>query len=809
MEKEESVSRPEAEAYDAQTIRVLGGIEAVRKRPAMYIGDTSVKGLHHLVHEVVDNSVDEAMAGHCTAIHVTIENDGSVSVADDGRGIPVDMHKEVKKPALEVVMTTLHAGGKFDHRSYKVSGGLHGVGVSVVNALSEHLEAEVWRDGTVYRQSYSRGMPQADVDKLGKTKRRGTKITFKPDPEIFDTTRFSYDVLAKRLRELAFLNKGLKITITEEETEKTETFQYKGGIKAFVEHLNEEKDTLHKDVVYFEKEDQNTIIEGALQYNDGYGENIFSFVNNINTIDGGTHLSGFRSAITRTVNFYAKQHNMLKKESPPSGDDMREGLTAVISVKIPDPQFEGQTKTKLGNREVQGIVEAATNEALGTYFEEHPGTGRAIANKALLASRAREAARKARDLTRRKGALESGSLPGKLADCSTKDVTTSEIFLVEGDSAGGSAKQGRQREFQAILPLRGKILNVEKAGIDKVINYEGIRIMVSALGTGLGKTDFNIEKLRYGKVIIMTDADIDGSHIRTLLLTFFYRYMEDLIKQGHVYLAQPPLYRVQRKGDAQYVYNPSDLTRTLVKLGLKSSELKVNGVKETVKGKMLEVLVDILVELEAHLSHLAHQGVDFDGLLSWRRKEDGRLPRFRASFGDDTRRFYDEAEMKDFIKKEQAKRKKELAVYAEGDDHEEGEDYVVIGELRECAPIERIILAVEKACGKDAFSEKDDHMVLITDSGEASLRSAREILDAVKKTGQKGIDIQRYKGLGEMNPDQLWETTMDPERRILKRIGVEDAVKADKMFTVLMGTKVEPRREFIEKHALEVRDLDI
>jgi DNA gyrase subunit B len=809
LAKEKSGSRPEAEAYDAQTIRVLGGIEAVRKRPAMYIGDTSVKGLHHLVHEVVDNSVDEAMAGHCTAIQVTIENDGSVSVADDGRGIPVDMHKEVKKPALEVVMTTLHAGGKFDHRSYKVSGGLHGVGVSVVNALSEHLEAEVWRDGTVYRQSYSRGRPAAEVDKLGTTKRRGTKITFKPDPEIFDTTRFSYDVLAKRLRELAFLNKGLKITMTEEETEKTETFHYKGGIKAFVQLLNEEKDTLHKDVIYFEKEDQDIVIEGALQYNDGYGENVFSFVNNINTIEGGTHLSGFRSAITRTVNFYAKQHNMLKKESPPSGDDMREGLTAVISVKVPDPQFEGQTKSKLGNREVQGIVEAATNEALGTYFEEHPGTGRSIATKALLASRAREAARKARDLTRRKGALESGSLPGKLADCSTKDVTTSEIFLVEGDSAGGSAKQGRQREFQAILPLRGKILNVEKAGIDKVINYEGIRTMVSALGTGLGKADFNIEKLRYGKVIIMTDADIDGSHIRTLLLTFFYRYMEELIKQGHVYLAQPPLYRVQRKGDAQYVYNPSDLTRTLVKLGLKSSELKVKGVKEPVKGKMLEVLVDILVELESHISFLAHQGTDFDTLMSWRRKEDGRLPRFRAAFGDDTRRFYDEAEMKDFIKKEQAKRKKELAVYAEGDEHEEGEDYVVIGELRECAPIEQIILAVEKACGKDAFSEKDGHMELITDSGEAALRSARDILDAVKKTGQKGIDIQRYKGLGEMNPDQLWETTMDPDRRILKRIGVEDAVKADKMFTVLMGTKVEPRREFIEKHALEVRDLDI
>jgi DNA gyrase subunit B len=809
LAKEKGGSRPETEAYDAQTIRVLGGIEAVRKRPAMYIGDTSVKGLHHLVHEVVDNSVDEAMAGHCTAIDVTIKGDGSVSVVDDGRGIPVDMHKEVKKPALEVVMTTLHAGGKFDHRSYKVSGGLHGVGVSVVNALSEHLEADVWRDGWVYRQSYARGIPEADVDKLGKTKRRGTKITFKPDPEIFETTRFSYDVLAKRLRELAFLNKGLKITISEEATEKTESFLYKGGIKAFVQLLNEEKDTLHKDVIYFEKEDQNTIVEGALQYNDGYGENVFSFVNNINTIDGGTHLSGFRSALTRTVNFYAKQHNMLKKESPPSGDDMREGLTAVISVKVPDPQFEGQTKSKLGNREVQGIVEAATNEALGTYFEEHPGTGRSIATKAVLASRAREAARKARDLTRRKGALESGSLPGKLADCSTKDVTTSEIFLVEGDSAGGSAKQGREREFQAILPLRGKILNVEKAGIDKVLNYEGIRTMVSALGTGLGKADFNIEKLRYGKVIIMTDADIDGSHIRTLLLTFFYRYMEDLIKQGHVYLAQPPLYRVQRRGEAEYVYSPEDLTRSLVHMGLKGAELKVKGVKEPVRGKMLEVLVDILVELESHINYVKQKGLDFEELLSQRNAKDGSLPRFRATFGEDTRQFYSESEMKEFIKKEQTKRKRELAVYAEGEDREETEDFVVIGELRESAAIEKIILAVEKACGKDAFVEKEDHFILSCDSDEHRLSSVCEVLDAVKAVGQKGIDIQRYKGLGEMNPDQLWETTMDPERRILKRIGVEDAVKADKMFTVLMGTKVEPRREFIETHALEVRDLDI
>lgn len=811
MAEKKSAAVPKAgeEKYDAQTIKVLGGLEAVRKRPAMYIGDTSAKGLHHLVHEVVDNGVDEAMAGYCTAIEVILRVDGGVAVIDNGRGIPVGIHKEEKRPAVEVVMTTLHAGGKFDHRTYKVSGGLHGVGVSVVNALSEHLEVEVWRDGRVYRQTYERGIPTSELDKLGKTKRRGTKVTFKADPEIFDTTKFSYDILAKRLRELAFLNKGLKITITDERTERSDVFHYEGGIQAFVKHLNEDKDVIHKDILYFEKEVEDAMVEIALQYNDGYAENIFSFANNIGTIEGGTHLSGFRSALTRTINSYAKNHNMLKNDPAPSGDDMREGLTAVVSVKIPDPQFEGQTKNKLGNREVQGLVEIAANEALGSYLEEHPSTAKAIVGKALLSAKARVAAKKARDLTRRKGALQSGSLPGKLADCSTKDVEISEIYLVEGDSAGGSAKQGRDREFQAILPLRGKILNVEKASIDKILNYEGLRILISALGTGIGAEEFAFEKLRYGKVIIMTDADIDGSHIRTLLLTFFFRYMRELIEKGRIYMAQPPLYLVKRKGSSQYVYNADDLTQTLVHLGLQGTELKIAGRKEPVKGRPLEDLIGILVALEQHISLLRTQGLSFDQLLGLRNDKDGKLPRFRAAFNGDERYFYSEKEMKSFIKTEQDRRKKELAVYEEGEEREEGEENaVVIGELGN-EEIEKTILSIEKACGKKAFVPEKGQFVLVSDSEDKILNSARDILDSVRKIGQKGLDIQRYKGLGEMNPEQLWETTMDPERRTLKRIGIEDAVKADHMFTVLMGTKVEPRRAFIEKHALEVRNLDV
>lgn len=811
MAEEKSAAVPEAgeEKYDAQTIKVLGGLEAVRKRPAMYIGDTSAKGLHHLVHEVVDNGVDEAMAGYCTAIEVILRVDGGVAVIDNGRGIPVGIHREEKRPAVEVVMTTLHAGGKFDHRTYKVSGGLHGVGVSVVNALSEHLEVEVWRDGRVYRQTYERGIPTSELDKLGKTKRRGTKVTFKADPEIFDTTKFSYDILTKRLRELAFLNKGLKITITDERTERSDVFHYEGGIQAFVKHLNEDKDVVHKDILYFEKEVEDAVVEIALQYNDGYAENIFSFANNIGTIEGGTHLSGFRSALTRTINSYAKNHNMLKNDPAPSGDDMREGLTAVVSVKIPDPQFEGQTKSKLGNREVQGLVEIAANEALGSYLEEHPGTAKAIVGKAILSAKARVAAKKARDLTRRKGALQSGSLPGKLADCSTKDIEVSEIYLVEGDSAGGSAKQGRDREFQAILPLRGKILNVEKASIDKILNYEGLRILISALGTGIGAEEFAFEKLRYGKVIIMTDADIDGSHIRTLLLTFFFRYMRELIEKGRIYMAQPPLYLVKRKGNSQYVYNADDLTQTLVRLGLQGTELKIAGRKEPVKGRPLEDLIGILVALEQHISLLRTQGLSFDQLLGLRNDKDGKLPRFRAAFNGDERYFYSEKEMKSFIKTEQDRRKKELAVYEEGEEREEGEENaVVIGELGN-EEIEKTILSVEKVCGKKAFVSEKGQFVLVSDSEDKILNSARDILDSVRKIGQKGLDIQRYKGLGEMNPEQLWETTMDPERRTLKRIGIEDAVKADHMFTVLMGTKVEPRRAFIEKHALEVRNLDV
>ncbi len=638
MEHDNSVSSSD---YDARHIEVLEGLTPVRKRPAMYIGDTSTRGLHHLVYEVVDNSIDEALSGFCSKISVTIHNDGSVTVEDDGRGVPVDIHAKYKKPAVEVVMTMLHAGGKFDHKSYKVSGGLHGVGVSVVNALSERLEINVRRNGNIYSQKYERGVPVTGLEVVGESDSTGTTVTFKPDRDVFSTVDFSYDTLSSRLRELAFLNKDLLLTIKDERSGAGHTFQYGNGLISFVEHLNRNRDVLHDRIIHFEKTRDDVYVEIAMQYNSNYIESIFTFVNNVNTYEGGTHLIGYRAAITRTVNDYARKNNLIKSDVEAiTGSDAREGLTAVISLHVPEPQFEGQTKMRLGNSEVRGIVESVVNEELGTFLEENPSIAVKIVESCLKAARSREAAKRARELTRRKNALESSTLPGKLADCSSRDPSMCEIYIVEGDSAGGSAKQGRDRKFQAILPLRGKILNVEKANINKILQNNEIRNLITALGTGIAD-DFDISRARYHRVIIMTDADVDGAHIRSLLLTFFYRYMQELINAGYVYVAQPPLYRVKKGRKEVYVYDDAELARVKDELG-----------------------------------------------------------------GD-------------------------------------------------------------------------------------------------------GIEIQRYKGLGEMNPDQLWDTTMDPSTRVLKKVTLEDVVAADEMFTILMGDRVEPRRAFIQEHADEVENLDV
>jgi len=798
----------EAHKYDASTIKVLGGIEAVRKRPSMYIGDTTARGLHQLVYEVVDNSVDEAMAGFCNSIDVKINEDGSVTVKDDGRGIPVDIHKATRRPALEVVMTTLHAGGKFNHDSYKVSGGLHGVGISVVNALSEWLEAEVRTGGSVYRQEYERGRPTTKMKKTGSSKTSGTKVTFKPDPKIFETTEFSYDTVVARMRELAFLNKGLKISVEEVRTEKKEVFKFDGGVRAFVKHLNEGKTPIHRDIVYFEAEDQNITMEVALQYNDGYAENVFSYANNINTHEGGTHLSGFRSALTRTLNAYARNNNLLKGAGAPSGDDWREGLTAVISVKLPEPQFEGQTKTKLGNREVQGIVEMLVNDKLGTYLEEHPPSARAIVNRGVLAARAREAARKARDLARRKGVLTSGSLPGKLADCSSRDVETTELYIVEGDSAGGSAKQGRDRHYQAVLPLRGKILNVEKARIDKMLNHEEIRTLITAIGTGIGKDDFNIDNNRYGKIIIMTDADVDGSHIRTLLLTFFFRHMRPLIERGCVYIAQPPLFRVRRRKKEEYIHSEKEMKKALLDLGLDGTTLEISGKRAPAKkfqGAALKELAELLGRLEDYARIIEKRGTKMPEYLLHRRGRAKELPKFKIDLDGRPRFFYDAEELEKFMNA----RDKKTA------DEENGPEEEVL-EFHEKNSIEKLIKKIEsQKIDMELFYPPDEaadlpvRYTLTSDGERLQIACGCEILPSIRRIGQRGLDIQRYKGLGEMNAHQLWETTMNPQTRTILRVRLDDLVEADRMFTILMGAGVQERRAFIEKHALETKVLDV
>lgn len=793
-------------AYDATTIQVLEGIEAVRRRPAMYIGDTSARGLHHLVYEVVDNSVDEALAGFCDNIGVTVHPDNSVSVVDNGRGIPVDIHKTEKKPAVEVALTTLHAGSKFDHRVYKVAGGLHGVGVSVVNALSDWLEVEVRRDGKTYHQRYERGKTASKLSIIGKSTTTGTKVTFKADKTIFSKVEFSYDTLAQRLRELAFLNKGLKIKLSDARSDKENVFEFGGGIVSFVEYLNKNKNPLHNKVIYAQKTQDNVVVELALQYNDGYAETIFSFANNINTIEGGTHLSGFKSALTRAINQYAKQKNLIKDEIGISGDDVREGLTAVINVKLPNPQFEGQTKTKLGNSEIEGLVASASLDALSGYFEENPSVANKIVDKVIVASRAREAARKARELTRRKGALEGAGLPGKLADCSERDAALCELYIVEGDSAGGSAKQGRDRRFQAILPIKGKILNVEKARLDKILSNEEIRTIITALGTGVGE-EFDLAKLRYHKLILMADADIDGSHIRTLLLTLIYRQIPKLLEEGHVYIAQPPLYRIKRGQREEYIPTEEQMNDLLLELGREGLKLTHLKAKQTYTDNQLKDILELLVEVEQYEHILDKKGVNFAKYLNFMNGKTKKLPIYKVI-----------VEGKDHF----ASNDQELSKLT-GGEKEEGKAEVV--EIFEAHDLEKAFAKLEKLgleaanyyppseeqelAGKKSKDKPKPLYKISAEKENFEFFTLKEVLKFVKAQAQKGMNIQRYKGLGEMNPQQLWDTTMDPQKRTLLKVTLEDAVETDRMFTVLMGDEVEPRRQFIEEHAHQVKNLDI
>src|SRR5579885_1449721 len=803
------------ENYDSSSIKVLEGLEAVRLRPAMYIGSTGELGLHHLVYEVVDNSVDEALAGYCTEINVIIHIDNSITVVDNGRGIPVDIHPEEGVSAAQVVLTKLHAGGKFDSNTYKVSGGLHGVGVSCVNALSETLHLEVWRDGGTWEQDYERGVPKGPLTRTGKSNRTGTKITFKPDPTIMDVTEFNFDTLAQRLRQLAFLNKGLKITLSDERGEniRSEEFFYSGGIAEFIKHLNRGKAVLHEKPIYFEGERDlpnggKLTIEVALQYNDSYSENVFSFANNINTVDGGTHLSGFRSALTRTINAAAQAAGMLKdvKENL-TGDDVREGLTAVVSVKLPQPQFEGQTKGKL-NSDIQGYVVQLVNEKLGEYFDKNPAVMRKIVAKAIDAARAREAARKARDLTRRKGALDSGGLPGKLADCQERDPDRCELFLVEGESAGGTAKSGRDRRYQAILPLKGKILNVEKARYDKMLSHEEIRSMITAIGTGIGKDDFDASKLRYGKIIIMTDADVDGSHIRTLLLTFFFRHMQELIKRGNVFVAQPPLYRIKRGKSEKYIKDDKEFTREILRRATENLSVELGASEGRPATQTLEG-----AELRAFLMSLDEYQQIFR--LMERRLRETRAVEIVSNVDlhiDTKADFTVKANLEPVFEALKAARLEGVEL-----EHEEEHDAWLV-KYRDHTNAVRLInteLAAQpeyrrlRAFAKQIARYNQPPFLVVKDSHRDRLEDWRDLLAHIKSEGTREVQVQRYKGLGEMNAEQLWQTTMNAETRTLLKVSVEDLVQCDEILTTLMGEDVENRRKFIEENALDVRNLDV
>jgi len=798
------------DTYSADSIKILEGLEAVRKRPAMYIGSIGKEGLHHLVYEVVDNSIDEASAGFCDKITVKIRVDNSIMVEDNGRGIPVDMH-ETGVSAAEVVLTKLHAGGKFSNDSYKISGGLHGVGVSVVNALSSSLEVNVRRDGKVYTQSYVRGVPTAPLAVTGQTSGRGTKIYFKPDDEIFEELEFNFDILANRLRELAFLNSGIQITLIDDRDDRKSEFFYEGGIISFVEYINRNKKVLHKDPIFVSGAREDCSVEVALQYNDTYAENIFSFANSINTTEGGTHLSGFRAALTRVFNNYAVNSGLLKtgKESL-RGEDLREGLACVISVKVQNPQFEGQTKTKLGNSEVRGLVEGIVYEKIGSYLEENPAIAKQLLNKCLDASRAREAARRARELTRRKSALEVGSLPGKLADCQERDPARSEIYLVEGDSAGGSAKQGRDRRNQAILPLRGKVLNVEKARFDKMLQNEEIKTMITALGTGIGEEDYDVSRIRYHKVIIMTDADVDGSHIRTLLLTFFFRQMRQLVEKGYLYIAQPPLFKITEKKNEVYIHNEDEMNNFILQNGVKRIKL-VNGNEDAVTGNQLLNLVKKMMRIETILEKFEKEDCDRKIILSLAE---------RPSFS--VQEFDDEALLRGVAGQTAAALGEEVTEAGVEKDEEHG-GYRLFFCLQKNGKVQRITFGksiyrapkfseIKAILGQISAIGKAPYAVMAVDGDETErqeLPDMSALVQFVTSMGKKGIAVQRYKGLGEMNPEQLWETTMNPEKRTLLQVRVDDAVQADEIFTTLMGEQVEPRRDFIYRNALYVSNLDV
>ncbi|HEX6098345.1 MAG TPA: DNA topoisomerase (ATP-hydrolyzing) subunit B [Thermoanaerobaculia bacterium] len=794
-----------AENYTAEDIKVLKGLDAVRKRPGMYIGDTDdITGLHHMVYEVVDNAIDEALAGHADRVTVAIHVDNSVTVTDNGRGIPVDIHKEEGRSAAEVIMTELHAGGKFDNNSYKVSGGLHGVGVSVVNFLSEWLELEIHRDGNVWRQRYERGLPTAPIVKGEKTTNRGTRVTFKADPEIFSVTEMNFETLSQRLRELAFLNSGIQIEIKDDRSEKHHEFKYEGGIVSFVKDLNKNKTPLHDEPIFIRDEEDGEQVEIALQWNDGYTDNIYTFTNTIKNADGGTHLVGFKGALTRTVNKYVTDTGVLEKlKLSLEGDDIREGLTAIISVKIRDPKFSSQTKDKLVSSEVKTWVEQIVNERLAEYFEENPKEAKRITEKIIDAARGREAARKARDLTRRKGALDSASLPGKLADCSERDPALCEIYFVEGDSAGGSAKQGRDRRFQAILPLKGKILNVEKARLDKMLSSEEIRLMITALGTGIGADDFSVAKLRYHKIIIMTDADVDGSHIRTLILTFFYRHMREIIDRGHLYIAQPPLFKVTQGKKDTYLKDETEKSRFLLGRVAESVEVTPEG-GLTVRGEALMNMLQRMEEYRSHGRKVAVRGIPRDAQEVLVREhftdraalaDEAKLASLEASLT--AAGFLDVRIVRDEITET-------VSVQFRSGNNGNGKTYAVNGDLLGQYELRQMVKSYEQlsAFGLPPYTVKHGEEVTVYTDIDS-------LLDQIYKLAEKGLSIQRYKGLGEMNPEQLWDTTMNPETRRLLQVTVQDAVGADEIFTILMGDQVEPRRVFIQDNALEVKNLDI
>jgi DNA gyrase subunit B len=805
------MSTPET-LYGAEHIRVLEGLEAVRKRPGMYIGDTAERGLHHLVFEVVDNSIDECLAGECKRVAVTIHIDSSVTVDDDGRGIPVELHPSEGVSAAQVVMTKLHAGGKFDKAAYKVSGGLHGVGISVVNALSETLEMEVRRGGKVYFQRYHRGTPETPVEETGITSQRGTKITFKPDPLIFETTAFSFDILSQRLRELAFLNRGIHITIEDERDQKSHEFVYEGGIVSFVQHLNKAKTPIHPDVIYLQGSRDGIEIEIALQWNEGYAENVYAFANNINTIEGGTHLVGFKSALTRTINAYAVANGLLKKDDEGlQGEDVREGLTAIVSVKVPEPQFEGQTKTKLGNSEVKGTVEALLNDRLAVYLEEHPAEGRRVILKGIEAARVREATRKAKDLARRKGALDGSGLPGKLADCQERDPALSELFIVEGDSAGGSAKQGRARKNQAILPLRGKILNVEKARFDKMLSSQEIKLLITALGAGVGKDDKDLSKLRYHTIILMCDADVDGAHIRTLLLTFFYRHYQEIIDAGHLFIAQPPLYRVKRGRAQQYLKDEPALEDYLIELGAGDLTLRGQGAP-ALAGTPLKQFVKKAIVLERVLDILERKGRNRHVLTALARQP--TMGAGALATEDQLREIITAAEA--YLR---AAAPETLPVSFSFEEDREHACVRLVASTRANGAAQRSVIDRElcltpefeelRRLARDLAAAGEPPFLLGEGDAGEPVHNLPATVARIMAQARKGLEIQRYKGLGEMNPTQLWETTMSPESRTLLQVKIEDGYEADEIFSTLMGDEVEPRRKFIEANALNVRNLDI